>query len=47
MKLLKRRIIWVFISIALLLTGCDPLEPLAGIGKGLGDLFNNFQLPGP
>ena len=38
---------WIFISISLLLTGCDPLAPLAEIGKGLGDLFNNFQLPSP
>ena len=47
MKLLKRRIIWVFVSISRLLTGCEALGPLTDIGKSLGNLFDNFKLPGP
>jgi len=47
MKLLKRRIIWIFVSISILLSGCEAVGPLAEIGKGLGDLFNSFQLPSP
>jgi hypothetical protein len=47
MKFVKRRFIWILLSISLLLTGCDALGPLTEIGKGLGDLFNSFQLPSP
>ncbi len=47
MKLMKRRIIWIFVLFSLLLTGCEALGPLSDIGKGLGDLFNSFQLPSP
>jgi hypothetical protein len=47
MQRVKRRIIWIYVSLSLLLTGCEALEPLTDIGKSLGDLFNNFKLPGP
>lgn len=47
MKFLKGKIIWIFVSISLLLTGCEALGPLTDIGKSLGDLFNSFKLPGP
>jgi hypothetical protein len=47
MKLLKKSLIFIYISFSLFLTGCEALGPLTDIGKGLGDLFNSFQLPSP
>ena len=47
MELLKRRIIYILALFSLFLAGCEAIEPLSGIGKGLGDLFKNFKLPGP
>lgn len=43
MKLVKRQLIWVVVSLALL-TGCGPLK---GIGQGLGDIFKGITLRFP
>lgn len=44
MKYLKRKIIWIVVVIALMLSGCDPLQDL---GSSLGDIFKGIQLPVP
>lgn len=45
MTTFKWRVVWLVLSLAAFLSGCEASDSLAGLGKGLEDFFKNIKLP--